>query len=260
MTESVKQASPLIEHLIELRNRLLYCIGAVIVVFLGLVAFANDIYTFVAEPLIALLPEGTSMIATEVATPFLTPFKLTFFVAVVIALPYLLYQIWSFLAPGLYENEKSLVAPLIGSSVLLFYAGIIFAYFIVFPLVFGFFTSVAPEGVTVMPDIASYLDFVIKLFLAFGIVFEIPVAIILLIRTGAVTPESLAAKRAYVVVGCFILGMLLTPPDVISQVLLALPMWILYECGIIIGRRITPKKKEDDSEEDDSEEDDSEDD
>ncbi|MFT7491424.1 MAG: sec-independent protein translocase protein TatC [Pseudohongiellaceae bacterium] len=250
MTESVKQASPLIEHLIELRNRLLYCIGAVIVVFLGLVAFANDIYTFVAEPLIALLPEGTSMIATEVATPFLTPFKLTFFVAVVIALPYLLYQIWSFLAPGLYENEKSLVAPLIGSSVLLFYAGIIFAYFIVFPLVFGFFTSVAPEGVTVMTDIASYLDFVIKLFLAFGIVFEIPVAIILLIRTGAVTPESLAAKRAYVVVGCFILGMLLTPPDVISQVLLALPMWILYECGIIIGRRITPKKKEDDSEDD----------
>lgn len=246
MTESVKQASPLIEHLIELRNRLLYCIGAVIVVFLGLVAFANDIYTFVAEPLIALLPEGTSMIATEVATPFLTPFKLTFFVAVVIALPYLLYQIWSFLAPGLYENEKSLVAPLIGTSVLLFYAGITFAYFIVFPLVFGFFTSVAPEGVTVMTDIASYLDFVIKLFLAFGIVFEIPVAIILLIRTGAVTPDSLAAKRAYVVVGCFILGMLLTPPDVISQVLLALPMWLLYECGIIIGRRITPKKKPED--------------
>ena len=251
MTESVKQASPLIEHLIELRNRLLYCIGAVIVVFLGLVAFANDIYTFVAEPLIALLPEGTSMIATEVATPFLTPFKLTFFVAVVIALPYLLYQIWSFLAPGLYENEKSLVAPLIGTSVLLFYAGIPFAYFIVFPLVFGFFTSVAPEGVTVMTDIASYLDFVIKLFLAFGIVFEIPVAIILLIRTGAVTPDSLAAKRAYVVVGCFILGMLLTPPDVISQVLLALPMWLLYECGIIIGRRITPKKKPEDEDEED---------
>jgi sec-independent protein translocase protein TatC len=219
-------------------------------VFLGLVAFANDIYTFVASPLIALLPEGTSMIATEVATPFLTPFKLTFFVAVVIALPYLLYQIWSFLAPGLYENEKSLVAPLIGSSVLLFYTGITFAYFIVFPLVFGFFTSVAPEGVTVMTDIASYLDFVIKLFLAFGIVFEIPVAIILLIRTGAVTPESLAAKRAYVVVGCFILGMLLTPPDVISQVLLALPMWLLYECGIIIGRRITPKQKPEDEEED----------
>ena len=256
MTESVKKASPLIEHLIELRNRLLYCIGAVLVVFLGLVAFANDIYTFVAEPLIALLPEGTSMIATEVATPFLTPFKLTFFVAVVLALPYLLYQIWSFLAPGLYDNEKSLIAPLIGSSVLLFYAGITFAYFIVFPLVFGFFTSVAPEGVTVMTDIASYLDFVIKLFLAFGIVFEIPVAIILLIRTGAVTPESLAAKRAYVVVGCFILGMLLTPPDVISQVLLALPMWLLYECGIIIGRRITPKKKKNDDDDDDDDNDD----
>lgn len=251
MTESVKQASPLIEHLIELRNRLLYCLGAVIVVFLGLVAFANDIYAFVAEPLLALLPEGTSMIATEVATPFLTPFKLTFFVSVVIALPYLLYQIWSFLAPGLYNNEKSLIAPLIASSVLLFYAGITFAYFIVFPLVFGFFTSVAPEGVTVMTDIASYLDFVLKLFLAFGIVFEIPVAIILLIRSGAVTPESLAAKRAYVVVGCFILGMLLTPPDVISQLLLAFPMWLLYEVGIIIGRRITPKKKDDDDDNDD---------
>jgi len=243
MTETVKQASPLIEHLIELRNRLLYCLGAVIVVFLGLVAFANDIYAFVAEPMLALLPEGTSMIATEVATPFLTPFKLTFFVSLVIALPYLLYQIWSFLAPGLYENEKSLIAPLIGSSVLLFYSGITFAYFIVFPLVFGFFTSIAPEGVTVMTDISSYLDFVTKLFLAFGIVFEIPVAIILLIRSGAVSPESLAEKRAYVIVGCFILGMLLTPPDVISQLLLAIPMYLLYECGIVIGKRITPKKK-----------------
>lgn len=243
MTESVKQTSPLIEHLIELRNRLLYCLGAVTVVFLGLVAFANDIYAFVAEPMLALLPEGTSMIATEVATPFLTPFKLTFFVSLVIALPYLLYQIWSFLAPGLYENEKSLIAPLIGSSVLLFYAGITFAYFIVFPLVFGFFTSIAPEGVTVMTDISSYLDFVTKLFLAFGVVFEIPVAIILLIRSGAVSSDTLAEKRAYVIVGCFILGMLLTPPDVISQLLLAIPMYLLYECGIVIGKRITPKKK-----------------
>jgi len=168
------QSSPLIEHLIELRNRLLYCLLAVLLVFLALVAFANDIYTFVATPLLAWLPEGSSMIATEVATPFLTPFKLTLFVAFALAMPVVLYQVWAFLAPGLYDNEKSLVAPLIISSVILFYAGIAFAYFLVFPLVFGFFTSIAPEGVTVMTDIASYLNFVLKIFMAFGIAFEIP--------------------------------------------------------------------------------------
>ncbi len=249
MTDLAKKASPLVEHLIELRNRLLYCLLAVAVFFLGMLPFANDIYVFIADPLLALLPEGASMIATEVATPFLTPFKLTFFVAFVAALPFLLYQIWSFLAPGLYDNEKSLIVPLIASSVLLFYIGISFAYFIVFPLVFGFFTSIAPEGVTVMTDISSYLDFVLKLFLAFGVVFEIPVAIILLIRSGAVDPESLANKRAYVIVGCFILGMLLTPPDVISQVLLALPMWLLYECGILIGKRLIKDKENPSTEE-----------
>jgi sec-independent protein translocase protein TatC len=248
MTEQ-HESSPLVEHLIELRNRLLYCLIAIGVVFLGLFSFANDIYTFVAGPLMQFLPEGASMIATEVATPFLTPFILTFFVAFVIALPFILYQIWAFLAPGLYKNEKSLVAPLIISSVILFYAGIAFAYYVVFPLVFGFFTSMAPEGVSVMTDIASYLSFVLKLFVAFGVVFEIPVAIILLIRSGAVNPKSLENKRPYIVVGCFIVGMLLTPPDIISQALLALPMWLLYECGLFIGKKITdPKKFESSSE------------
>ena len=235
------ETSPLVEHLIELRNRLMYCLLAILLVFLALFAFANDIYTFVATPLLAWLPDGSSMIATEVATPFLTPFKLTLFVSVVLAMPVILYQVWAFLAPGLYDNEKSMIAPLIISSVLLFYVGIAFAYFLVFPLVFGFFTSIAPEGVTVMTDIASYLNFVLKIFIAFGVAFEIPVAIILLIKTGMVDAESLAKKRPYVVVGCFIVGMFLTPPDVISQIMLALPMWLLYECGIFIGRRISAK-------------------
>ncbi|MGH1438950.1 MAG: twin-arginine translocase subunit TatC [Cellvibrionaceae bacterium] len=237
MNSPTDQASPLVAHLVELRNRLLYALIAIAVAFLALVGFANEIYAFVAEPLLAFLPEGGTMIATEVATPFLTPFKLTFFVAFVLALPFVLYQIWAFLAPGLYAKEKKLVVPLITSSVLLFYIGVAFAYFIVFPLVFGFFTSMAPEGVTVMTDIASYLNFVLKLFLAFGIVFEIPVAIILLIRSGLISPDSLNNKRPYVVVACFVIGMLLTPPDVISQLLLALPMWLLYEMGVFIGRK-----------------------
>lgn len=243
MSQSSNQGSPLVEHLIELRNRLLCCLIAVIVVFLALIAFANEIYTFVATPLLAWLPEGSSMIATEVATPFLTPFKLTLFVAFALAMPVVLYQIWVFIAPGLYDNEKSMLVPLIVSSVVLFYAGIAFAYFLVFPLVFGFFTSIAPEGVTVMTDIASYLSFVLKLFIAFGFAFEIPVAIILLIKTGLVEAKALADKRPYVIVGCFVIGMLLTPPDVISQILLALPMWLLYECGIFIGRRIVSSNR-----------------
>jgi sec-independent protein translocase protein TatC len=242
MPKDSSPSSPLVDHLIELRNRLLYCLIAVGLVFIALVHFSNDIYSFVAEPLLALLPEGGSMIATEVATPFLTPFKLTFFVAFVLAMPYLLYQIWAFLAPGLYENERGLILPLIISSVLLFYAGIAFAYYIVFPLVFGFFTSMAPAGVTVMTDIASYLNFVLKLFLAFGLIFEIPVAIILLLRSGAISATSLENKRPYIIVGCFVLGMLLTPPDVISQVLLAIPMWLLYECGLLIGKKTIKQK------------------
>jgi sec-independent protein translocase protein TatC len=231
-------ATPLVAHLVELRNRLLYCVLIITVIFLALFSFANEIYTFIATPLQVFLPENSSMIATEVAAPFLTPFKLTFFVAFVLAIPFVFYQVWAFLAPGLYENEKSLVMPLILSSVLLFYTGIAFAYTVVFPLVFGFFTSMAPEGVTVMTDISSYLDFVLKLFLAFGIVFEIPIATILLLRSGAVSAETLTSKRPYIVVGCFVIGMLLTPPDVISQILLAVPMWMLFECGVFFGKRL----------------------
>jgi sec-independent protein translocase protein TatC len=239
-TDEMK-STPLVQHLIELRNRLLYSLAAVAIVFLALFSFANEIYTFVATPLQVFLPENSSMIATEVAAPFLTPFKLTFFVAFVLAVPFILYQIWAFLAPGLYESEKGLIIPLLASSVLLFYAGIAFAYYVVFPLVFGFFTSIAPEGVTVMTDIGSYLDFVLKLFFAFGIAFEIPIATFLLIRSGMVSADSLAKKRPYIIVACFIVGMLLTPPDVISQVLLAVPMWMLFECGIFFGRRLHKK-------------------
>lgn len=241
MTTSHDEPTTLVAHLIELRNRLLYSIIAIAVVFLALVGFSGEIYSFIADPLLAFLPEGGTMIATEVTTPFLTPFKLTFFVAFVLAMPLVLYQIWAFLAPGLYDNEKSLIVPLIASSVFLFYLGICFAYFVVFPLVFGFFTSMAPAGVAVMTDISSYLNFVLKLFLAFGLVFEIPVAMILLIRSGFVDPDTLDNKRPYVVVACFILGMFLTPPDVISQLLLALPMWLLYELGVFIGKRTVNK-------------------
>lgn len=245
MNDTASESTPLVAHLIELRNRLLYSIIAITVVFLALFPFANDIYTFVATPLQVFLPETSSMIATEVAAPFLTPFKLTFFAAFVIAVPFVLYQIWAFLAPGLYENEKGLVMPLLFSSVFLFYLGIVFAYFVVFPLVFGFFTSMAPEGVRVMTDIGSYLNFVIKLFLAFGVVFEIPIVTIVLIRSGVISADGLSSKRPYIIVGCFVIGMLLTPPDVISQVLLAVPMWMLFECGVFFGRRITPAETTD---------------
>ena len=238
---SVQQNPPnesLVQHLTELRNRLLYSIAILLVVFISLLSFANDIYTYVSIPLQKFLPATSSMIATEVASPFLAPFKLTFFVAFIIAVPFILHQVWGFLAPGLYRHEKRLVAPLIISSVLLFYTGVSFAYFIVFPLVFGFFTSMAPEGVTVMTDIGSYLSFVLKLFIAFGVAFEIPIATVLLIRSGIISAHSLASKRPYVVVSCFVIGMLLTPPDVVSQLLLALPMWLLFECGLFFGRQL----------------------
>lgn len=232
------QEQPLVHHLIELRDRLLRSILVVLVIFLGLFYFANDIYTFVSEPLRRYLPEGATMIATEVASPFLTPFKLTLVTSVFIAIPYILYQIWSFIAPGMYKHEKRLAVPLLASSVVLFYLGMVFAYYVVFPLVFGFFTSVGPEGVTVMTDINRYLDFVLKLFFAFGAAFEIPIATVLMIWAGITTPENLANKRPYIVVGCFVIGMLLTPPDIISQALLAIPMWLLFEVGIIFGRLI----------------------
>lgn len=234
--------APLIEHLIELRSRLMRAVVAILVIFLGLYAFANDIYTFVAQPLMALLPEGSQMIATEVASPFLAPFKLTLVVAVFIAVPYVLHQAWAFVAPGLYDNEKALAIPILASSVGLFYAGAAFAYYVVFPLLFKFFTQTGPEDVTVMTDINAYLNFVLKLFFAFGVAFEIPIATFLLILSGATTVESLAKKRPYILLGCFVIGMLLTPPDVVSQSLLAIPMYLLYEVGLLFGRLVRPRK------------------
>lgn len=232
------QPLPLVAHLTELRDRLLRALLAVLVVFICLFPFANEIYSFVSEPLRALLPEGATMIATEVASPFLTPFKLTLVAAIFLAIPYVLYQIWSFIAPGMYRHEKRLAIPLLASSVLLFYAGAAFAYYVVFPLIFGFFTSVGPEDIAIMTDINSYLNFVLKLFFAFGIAFEIPIAAVILIWAGITTPEDLVKKRPYIIVGCFVFGMLLTPPDIISQALLAVPMWILFEIGVFFGRFI----------------------
>jgi sec-independent protein translocase protein TatC len=233
--ETTDQPLPLVAHLTELRDKLLRALLAVLVLFICLFPFANEIYAFVSEPLRAILPPGASMIATEVASPFFTPFKLTLVAAVFLAMPYILYQVWSFIAPGMYRHEKRLAVPLLASSVLLFYAGAAFAYYVVFPLIFTFFTSVAPDDITIMTDINSYLDFVLKLFFAFGIAFEIPIAAILLIWAGITTPEALAGKRPYIIVGCFVFGMLLTPPDIISQSLLALPMWLLFELGVYLG-------------------------
>ncbi len=236
--DPVDQPLPLVAHLTELRDRLLRALLAILVVFICLFPFANEIYSFVSQPLRSLLPEGTTMIATEVASPFLTPFKLTLVAAIFVAIPYILYQIWSFIAPGMYRHEKRLAIPLLASSVLLFYAGAAFAYYVVFPLIFAFFTSVGPEDIAMMTDINSYLNFVLKLFFAFGIAFEIPIAAVIMIWAGITTPEDLAKKRPYIIVGCFVFGMLLTPPDVISQALLAIPMWILFEIGVFFGRFI----------------------
>ncbi len=237
---------PLVAHLTELRDRLLRAVLAVLIIFIGLFPFANEIYGFVSEPLRALLPQGSSMIATGVLSPFLTPFKLTLIAAVFLAIPYVLYQAWSFVAPGMYRHEKRLAIPLLVSSIALFYAGAAFAYFVVFRLVFGFLNSVAPDYITVMPDINYYLDFVLRMFFAFGLAFEIPIAAVLLIWAGITTPDALAAKRPYIIVGCFVFGMLLTPPDIISQSLLAIPMWLLFEVGVFCGRLITRNNGETD--------------
>ncbi len=242
--EGLGGEQPFMSHLVELRDRLLRMVVAILLVFLVLFPFANEIYTFVAEPIRAQLPEGSQMIATQVASPFLTPFKLALVAAVFVAMPYLLYQLWGFVAPGLYTHEKRLAVPLLASSIVLFYLGMAFAYFVVFPLVFGFFTAVTPDGVAQMPDIAFYLEFVLKLFFAFGIAFEIPIATILLVAVGATTPKALAQKRPYVIVGVFVAGMLLTPPDVVSQTLLAIPMWLLYEAGIFFSRFFTRRQSD----------------
>jgi len=229
---------PLISHLAELRDRLLHGILAVLLITACLLPFSNDLYHFLSEPLLRHLPETSTMIATEVASPFLTPFKLTLSTAIVLAVPILLYQLWAFVAPGLYDKERKIVFPLLFASTTLFFLGIAFAYFAVFPLIFGFLTQAAPEGVAVMTDISSYLDFVLKLFFAFGLAFEVPIATLLLIWTGVSSVESLKQKRPYIIVGAFVIGMLLTPPDIISQTLLALPVWLLFELGLFCSRWI----------------------
>ena len=236
---------PLMGHLIELRNRLLKAVVLVVLLFACLFPFSNDLYLYLSDPLRSLLPEGSTMIATQVASPFLAPFKLTMVLALFVSMPFILHQAWSFIAPGLYKKEKRLAFPLLASCIVLFYLGIAFAYYVVFPLIFGFFTATGPEEVAVMTDISSYLDFVLKLFFAFGVVFEIPIATVLLIWSGAATPQDLAKKRAYVLVSCFVIGMLITPPDVISQTLLAVPMWLLFEVGILVGRFVNPSKDDD---------------
>jgi sec-independent protein translocase protein TatC len=231
---------PLMAHLLELRDRLLKIVWGVLLLFLPMTFFARDLYTFIATPLIALMPEGTSMIATEVASPFFAPIKLAGAVAFILSMPWTLWQIWAFVAPGLYKQEQRFVAPLMFSSTLLFYAGVAFAYFLVLPTVFGFLIGMAPEGISVMTDISQYLSFVLTLFIAFGFAFETPVAIVLLVGTGMVTVEKLKSIREYVFVGAFILGAIFTPPDVISQFMLAVPVYILYEIGIFAARWAAP--------------------
>lgn len=235
---------PLMAHLLELRSRLLKIVLGVLAVFVPLSFFAKQLYSLFAHPLLALLPPGSSMIATEVASPFFTPIKLAAVVAFVAAMPWVLWQVWAFVAPGLYKSEKRLVAPLMMSSTLLFYSGVAFAYFLVLPTVFHFMVSVAPDGVAVMTDISKYLDFVLTIFVAFGFAFETPVALVLLVKTGFVTPKQLAGNREYVIVGAFVVGAIFTPPDVISQIMLAVPVYLLYEVGIIAARIMVPGSAE----------------
>ncbi|MEL7306380.1 MAG: twin-arginine translocase subunit TatC [Pseudomonadota bacterium] len=235
-------------HLIELRNRLMKALLSILLIFISLVYFANDIYSFVAAPLIANLPSTATMIATDVTAPFFAPFKLTLFVALFAAIPMILHQVWSFIAPGLYQHEKRMLMPILSSSILLFYSGIAFCYFVVLPIILGFFTNTGPDMMTLAPDISSYLSFALKLFFAFGIAFEIPVAIMLLCWSGATTTKSLKEKRPYIVVGVFVVAMFLTPPDVLSQTLLALPMLLLFELGLILAAFYTAKPQQESEE------------
>ncbi len=236
---------PFISHLIELRDRLLRVILCVLMVFVATATYANEIYHYLAEPLLRHMPANSTMIAIDVASPFFTPFKLAFVVAVFISVPFILYQFWGFVAPGLYRHEKLMVLPLLMASTLLFYSGAAFAYFLVFPLVFGYLTAAAPAGVAVMTDIATYLDFVLAMFFAFGLAFEVPIFTIVLVWTGITTPESLADKRPYVIVGVFVIAMFLTPPDALSQTLLAIPMWMLFESGLLFSRFFIGKHSKD---------------
>lgn len=241
---NVDAAQPFLSHLVELRDRLLRAVLAVLVIFVCLFPFANQIYTALAGPLQAALPAGSSMVAIDVASPFLTPFKLALVLSIFLSIPVILHQLWAFIAPGLYKNERRMALPLLVASTVLFYCGMAFAYFVVFPLVFGFFASTTPEGVTMMTDINRYLDFVLTLFFAFGVAFEVPIATFVLVAAGITTPESLVNKRPFVIVGAFVIGMLLTPPDVVSQTLLAFPMWLLFELGLVFSRLLVKRRKE----------------
>ncbi|MDD2737607.1 MAG: twin-arginine translocase subunit TatC [Methylomonas lenta] len=236
---------PFISHLIELRDRLLRVVLCVLLVFIGTASYANEIYQYIAEPLLVHMPKNSTMIAIDVASPFFTPIKLALVVAIFACIPYILFQFWGFVAPGLYRHEKLMVLPLLFASTLLFYTGAAFAYFVVFPLVFGYLTSAAPAGVTVMTDIATYLDFILAMFFAFGVSFEIPIFTIVLVWAGITTPQSLSEKRPYVIVGVFVVAMFLTPPDALSQTLLAVPMWLLFESGLLFSRLFVGKHRED---------------
>lgn len=241
----MKNNDTFIAHLIELRTRLLHSLLALLVVFLCLFPFAANLYALLAQPLLAKLPAGGQMIATDVTTPFFVPLKVALMAAFLISLPYILYQMWRFVAPGLYAHEKRLVWPLIVASTLLFFCGMAFAYFAVFPIVFGFVTAAAPQGVAVMTDIDKYLSFVIGMSLAFGMTFQVPVAVVLMVRMGIVTVSKLREIRPYIIVGAFVVGAIFTPPDVVSQFMLAMPLWLLYEAGIVVAVWMQPKPKVD---------------
>ena len=238
-SQAEQEEGSFVSHLIELRTRLIHILIGILVIFLPLMPFANDIYSYLAQPLLVHMPAGTSMVAIDVISPFLTPLKLTIMLSLFISIPWILYQVWIFVSPALYEREQKMAIPLVVSSTGLFYTGMLFAYFVVLPLIFQFITATAPEGVSVMTDISKYLDFILTLFFAFGLAFQIPVATFLLVSAKVTTAEKLAEKRPYIIVGTFILGMLLTPPDVISQTLLAVPMWLLFEVGLLLSKRFS---------------------
>lgn len=245
---------PFISHLLELRDRLLRMVLCVVVIFVGLVYWSNTLYEWLSRPLLKMLPQGGQMIATDVASPFLTPFKLTLMVSIFVSIPYILYQFWGFVAPGLYKNERRMIVPILVSSVALFYTGMAFAYYVVFPIVFKFFAATAPTGVSFSPDIAKYLSFVMTIFFAFGAAFEVPIVTIVLVWMGVTTPKKLRRMRPYIIVGAFAVGAVLTPPDALSQSMLAFPMWLLFELGLVFSRFYMPKDADEDEDEDDADE------
>ena len=249
MTEDEKKREDLAEgtlmsHLLELRDRLMKAMLALLITFIPCAVYANELFTMIAKPLLAKLPAGTTLIATSVVSPFMTPFKVAFFVGMFLAMPVIIYQVWAFVAPGLYRREKRFAVPLLASSVLLFYVGVVFAYFVVFPLMFTYLVGTAPEGVKYIPDMTSYLDFVMTMFFAFGFAFEVPVAVVLLVLTGMVQVESMAKHRGYVVIGIFVVAAILTPPDAISQCIMAVPMYLLYEGGLVMARIMQKMRRE----------------